>query len=104
VSNSLSDLGDLNPKFWYKDEQGNILKYIYCKLCHAGPFKESENRENFIFFGLGKKDPYCASCSSAHHHFQSYAPKSKKDCVVEEELPLKNPFKEDDPLDMVELD
>jgi hypothetical protein len=72
-------LENLNPKFWYINEQGEVSKYIYCKLCHAGPFKESEKKISFNFYGQGNKDPYCMPCASALKFFQSsVSPKNHK--------------------------
>lgn len=103
----LSEIEGLNPKYWYADEKGDIQKFVYCKLCHAGPYKITENKDKFIFFGMGNKDAYCVGCSSAHHHFQtSFIPKKKSSQQQEkiERLPLNNsPFKEE-PLTMVDLD
>jgi hypothetical protein len=97
----LSAFGSLNPKYWYTDEKGDIQKYVYCKLCHAGPYKITENKDRFLFFGMGNKDPYCVSCS--HHNFQtSLIPREKPSQQEKiEGLPL-NPFKEE-PLTMVDL-
>ena len=97
----MAQTGELNPKYWYIDEKGEIGKYHYCKLCHAGPFKESENKEKFIFFGMGKKDPYCMACSLAHHYFQTTVviPIKNKNPLSEaldqEQVPGKSPFKEE---------
>jgi hypothetical protein len=72
----MTELGGLNPKYWYV-EDGVIKKFIYCKMCHAGPFKESEKKENFDFYGMGNRDPYCKICASLHKNFQSsVSPKS----------------------------
>jgi hypothetical protein len=59
---------ELNPKYWYIDSNGVVKKYIYCKLCHAGPFKEIEEELKFKFLGVGF---YCISCSSIHNEFKS---------------------------------
>lgn len=68
---------DLNPKYWYINEEGKIEKLIYCKLCHAGPFKLWDNKLLFDFFGLGNRDPYCKKCSSAHRGFESSTSQEK---------------------------
>lgn len=74
----MAELGDLNPKFWYVDDAGKIKKLIYCKLCHAGPFKEFQKKTCFNFFGMGEKDPYCISCATALGNFQNTPVKSHK--------------------------
>lgn len=74
----MAELGVLNPKYWYVDDFGNIKKLIYCKLCHAGPFKESEKKLKFDFFGMGNRDPYCTSCAGALKYFQNTPIKNHK--------------------------
>jgi hypothetical protein len=104
------NLGNLNPKFWYLNEEGKISKCIYCKLCHAGPFKKSDKKINFDFYGTGDKDPYCTTCASALNFFQSSAsPKNHKKPEAlkwdqKQQFP-KSPFKEEpQELDIPELD
>jgi hypothetical protein len=102
----MAELGALNPRYWYIDDKGKICKYHYCRLCHAGPFKESENKEKFNFFGMGNKDPYCMACSSAHKHFQTeFVPRKNKnplsEALSQEQIP--SPFIEETPIDIPEL-
>ena len=61
---------DLNPRYWYTDEEGKIQKKYYCKLCNAGPFKDIEEGINFKFYGLRNTDVYCTSCGKVHGFFQ----------------------------------
>jgi len=65
----------LNPRYWYKDEEGKIQKKYYCKLCFTGPFKLLEEDINFRFYGLGNKDVYCNECCRNHGYFR--APKKR---------------------------
>lgn len=62
----MTDLGDLNPRYWYVDNAGNIKKTIYCSLCLAGPFKESEAKKNFFQRG---KSSFCMKCATHHKFF-----------------------------------
>lgn len=90
-------LGSLNPKYFYIDDNGEIKKLVYCRLCHAGPFKEIEDRVNFMFFGFGKRDPFCIACATAHNYFQ---PVPQKRVDEDEDKQPKSPFKEPDILDL----
>jgi hypothetical protein len=102
-------LENLNPKFWYLNEQGKITKYIYCRLCHAGPFKEIEKKIKFNFYGMGNKAPYCTACASTLKFFQSDIP--PKSLPKPEESPggppenlLADAKEEPQELDISELD
>ena len=106
----MDQLGPLNPKYWYIDEDGKISKYLYCKLCHAGPFKESENKDKFLFFGMDNKSPYCMACSIAHHYFQTdftiFPKEHKKPQKLEEfkqNTPIYSPFSEEKIIEMSTL-
>jgi len=75
----------LNPRYWYL-ENGKIKKFIYCRLCLDGPFKESEEKEKFFSFGkrYGKNLPaglnssgissesYCLKCAKTHNYFRKF--------------------------------
>ena len=63
----MASLGDLNPKYWYEDVSGKVKKYVYCSLCHAGPFKEFEEQKSFVL--RGNKGGFCIPCARAHKFF-----------------------------------
>lgn len=63
---------ELNPRYWYEDERGQIQKYYYCKLCGSGPYKFEENGFKFKFYGLKDKDVYCSSCEKNHGFFRTH--------------------------------
>ncbi len=72
----------LNSRYWYTDNEGKVQKYIYCRLCLAGPFKLDEVDKKFVYHGpkqFLKKceegintEPYCFSCSELNNHFKHY--------------------------------
>ena len=48
-----------NKKYFYKDEEGKLKKYIYCIRCQKGPFELTEQYKNFInISGVN----YCIKC------------------------------------------
>ena len=61
----------LNPRYWYTDENGKVQKYLYCRLCLAGPFKITE-KEKFFNHGPDGKEIYCKACSTANNHFNNF--------------------------------
>jgi len=91
----MSTLGSLNPKYYYIDENGEIKKYVYCRLCHAGPFKLTEDRKNFMFFGMGTREPFCLSCATIHKFFKPVPHSKKYEESEETKNKIVSPFKED---------
>jgi hypothetical protein len=64
----------LNPRYWYVDEKGVTKKYIYCRLCLAGPFKLTDIQEKFFYYG--SDEAYCKDCSITHKNFSKFVPES----------------------------
>lgn len=56
---------DLNPRYWYTNDDGNVEPYHYCGLCLAGPFKKTD--ENILFVRVNRV-AYCKKCSSISHN------------------------------------
>jgi hypothetical protein len=78
----------LNPRYWYVDEKGVTKKYIYCRLCLAGPFKLTDIDEKFFFYA---DEAYCKNCSAIHKNFSKFVSESFFEAVDKSPLqPKKN--------------
>ena len=64
----------LNSRYWYTDSQGNTQKYLYCKLCHDGPFRKDQEGDRY--FICGGTLCYCKNCSSLNNDFKKFVPET----------------------------
>ena len=49
--------------YFYRDNKGDIRKFLYCCMCGEGPFKESEKNYKFISLNGKASHNYCIRCS-----------------------------------------
>ena len=53
-------MDSFNPQYWYRDSTGQLQKLIYCRLCHAGSFKQEDKGTKFKIMAMN--EIYCIKC------------------------------------------